>query len=99
LQEGRPGIGGERLEEQTMKKTIWKQALSVLLALAMLAALTACGASGAQSASAPAEEAPAEASAQEAASAGEAAPEGETSLKDQYASLAGKTLKVATSGV
>jgi len=82
-----------------MKKTIWKQALSVLLALAMLAALTACGASGAQSASAPAEEAPAEASAQEAASAGEAAPEGETSLKDQYASLAGKTLKVATSGV
>ena len=88
-----------------MNKTIRKQVLSLLLALALVAALTACGASDAQSAvSAPAEEAPAEAaSVQDAAPAEEApaeaeAPAEEASLKDQYAALAGRTLKVGTTG-
>ena len=90
-----------------MKTALWKRLLCLTMAAVMLLAMAACGsadsaASAASSAqgSAPAEEpeestaAPAaepEASADEAAAAGD--------LKSKWASLSGKTLKVATSGV
>ena len=87
-----------------MNTKLWKRALCVLMSLAMLLALTACGSSStsaeattqedsaAQEAASVQEEA---APAEEAASAEAAAP---AELKDQYASLAGKTLKVGTTG-
>ena len=77
-----------------MKTNIWKKALCILLALAMLTALSACG--SAASSEPAASEASGEASVQEASAE---APAEAASLKDKYASLAGKTLKVATSGV
>ena len=85
-----------------------KKLLCLLLALVMVLGLVACG--GAESAAesaAPASEAAAseaapasEAAASEVAPASEAAPAAEgTELQTKWASLKGKTLKVATSGV
>ncbi len=79
-----------------------KKILCLLLALVMVLGLVACG-SGEASESvseAPASEAAAPASEAAEAAASEAAPAADASdLKTKWASLSGKTLKVATSGV
>ena len=96
-----------------MKTTFWKRLAAAALSVMMLASLTACGgdsASQAAASSAAATEAPkteastAAAPAPEQASVAEVpdstadAPAASEDLKEKWASLKGKTLKVATSG-
>lgn len=95
-----------------MKTSLWKRLLCIAMAICMLAGMTACGSEGSSAdttaASAASDNTPAEA-APEASDAPEvtevpAAPEGSTveaggeDLKSKWASLAGTTLRVATSG-
>ena len=81
-----------------MNMKFWKKGICLLMAVAMLASMVACGQSDAGSEAASAA-ASAEASAPEASApeAAEEAPEA-AGLAEKWASLSGKTLKVATSG-
>ena len=91
-----------------MKTNLWKRVLCALMALAMLAAFTACSSSepaSTDTAAPAAAETPAAETSQEPAApaeepvaAEEPAAEPVDALKEQYADLAGKTLRVGTTG-
>ena len=83
-----------------MKRNVWKKLLLGLMAVAMLASMAACGSSEAKEESAPAAETEASEAAPEAPDAAEeaSAPAEEEGLAAKWASLNGKTLRVATSG-
>lgn len=72
--------------------------LSILLALAMLTALTACGGASESAAASASTAASAETAVSAAEAGSDAAVPAEGELKTQYAALAGKTLRVGTTG-
>lgn len=86
-----------------MKTALWKRLLCLTMAAVMLLALAACGNASSAESAAPAASSAAEPAVEEPAAEPAAEPAEEPAaaddLKTKWASLSGKTLKVATSGV
>lgn len=80
-----------------MKTSLWKRVLCIATAILMLAAMTGCGDNG--SVAEPSAESAAAPALNEAPSAAESSALESADLKAKWSGLAGKKLKVATSGV